>query len=98
MEIPSWLASAVVAVVGGVITVLIAVWRAGAITERVMLRVDSLTTRMDTKADDTETALRIAGVAERTTHMATIDRVAALEHRIDRLERRDDDRTTGAKR
>lgn len=61
-------------------------------------RLDAVDTRLDGKAIAGETTLRFAALDDRIKHCATVDRVAALESRMDRFERHIEDRLSGVKR
>lgn len=87
-----WSAGAIVAAAVAVGGGLVGFFHLSRRIGELMAELRGLRSDLDKKANGGETALRLAAMDDKVKHSATLDRVAALEHRVGRLET-DRDRT-----
>lgn len=81
-----WSAGAIVAAAVAVAGGLVGFFHLSRRIGELMAEFRALRSDVDKKANGGETAIRLATMDENVKHCATVDRVAALEHRVGRAE------------
>ena len=81
-----WTPSAVLGVLGAGGTILWHLVRLSQQLGRVLAQLEQMRKDLDGKAGGTDTGMRLAGLNEKITERPTIDRLAAVEQRVGRLE------------
>lgn len=85
-----WTPSAVLGALGAGGTILWHLIRLSQQLGRVLAQLEQMRKDLDGKAGGSDTAMRLAGLHERIVERPTIDRMAAVEQRVARIERRAD--------